>query len=112
MSQALPATSLQLSVVIPVYRAENSLNELYERLVKVCEDQRLSFEVIFVEDAGGDRSWEIIVKLAESDKRVRGIQLSKNYGQHTALLCGVHQSVGKVIITLDDDLQQKVALSL
>jgi len=105
MSQAVPATSLQLSVVIPVYRAENSLNELYERLVKVCEDQRLSFEIIFVEDCGGDRSWEMIVKLAECDRRVRGVKLSKNYGQHTALVCGIHQAVGKVLITMDDDLE-------
>ena len=105
MSQAVPATSLQLSVVIPVYRAEKSLNQLYQRIVSVLEKEKIIFEIIFIEDCGGDSSWDIIVELAQWDPRVQGMQLSRNYGQHNALLCGIRAAEGDLIVTMDDDLQ-------
>lgn len=94
-----------VSVVIPVYKAERYLKELYSRLIGVltgiCDD----FEVIMVEDCGGDRSWDIIVELSMKDHRVKGIQLSRNFGQHNALLCGIRSAKSEVIVTMDDDLQ-------
>ena len=73
-----------LSVVIPVYKAEDCLHELYRRVKESLEKITEDFEVILVEDCGGDRSWNIIVELSQLDKRVKGIQLSRNYGQHNA----------------------------
>jgi len=63
------------------------------------------FEILFVEDCGGDNTWEAIQALAERDSRVRGIKLARNYGQHNALLCGIRAARGEFIVTIDDDLQ-------
>jgi undecaprenyl-phosphate 4-deoxy-4-formamido-L-arabinose transferase len=68
-----------------------------------------TFEMIFVEDGGGDESWSIIAELAAADKRVRGIRMSRNYGQHNALLCGIRAARYDVIVTMDDDLQHPVS---
>jgi glycosyltransferase involved in cell wall biosynthesis len=76
-----------VSVVIPVYRAELTLGELHRQLVPVIESLTNAFEIIFVEDCGGDSSWSIIESLAAADPRVRGIRLNRNFGQHNALLC-------------------------
>ncbi len=97
--------TVEYSVVIPVYRSETSLRELYLRLVKVMEGISKRFEIIFVEDCGEDGSWSIVSELAGSDKRVRCIQLSRNFGQHNALLCGIRAAKGEAIVTIDDDLQ-------
>jgi glycosyltransferase involved in cell wall biosynthesis len=97
--------SVGLSVVIPVYRAAESLPELHRRLVVVLEDLPGGFEMVFVEDCGGDHSWEVIKTLAVADRRVQGFHMSRNYSQHNALLCGIRAARGKIIITMDDDLQ-------
>ena len=94
-----------ISIVVPVYRAEGSLQELYRRLVAVAEGEGLEFEILFVEDCGGDRSWELIQALAGDDARVRGLRMSRNFGQHSALLAGIRAAANDVIVTLDDDLQ-------
>lgn len=94
-----------ISVVIPVYKAEGCLQELYRRLKQTLEKISNDFEIIMVEDCGGDRSWEIIMELAQQDERVKGIQLSRNFGQHNALLCGIRAAQREIIVTLDDDLQ-------
>jgi undecaprenyl-phosphate 4-deoxy-4-formamido-L-arabinose transferase len=95
-----------LSVVIPVYRSEAILPELYARLVDALEKIGGPFEIIFVEDCGGDSSWKLIKELASRDARVRGFKLSRNYGQHNAILCGIREARYGVIVTMDDDLQQ------
>ena len=94
-----------ISVIIPVYRAELTLTELAGRLVAALEPITTNFEILFVEDCGGDRSWEVIGQLASADKRIRGIQLNRNYGQHNALLCGIRAARYPITVTLDDDLQ-------
>src|SRR6266478_2812382 len=94
-----------ITVVIPVYRAEHSLQELAHRLVATLEAIAGRFEIVFVEDCGGDRSWNIIAALARADPRIRGIKLNRNYGQHNALLCGIRTARHPIIVTLDDDLQ-------
>jgi undecaprenyl-phosphate 4-deoxy-4-formamido-L-arabinose transferase len=94
-----------LSVVIPVYRSAGILDRLYQRLVPVLEESAASWEILFVEDGGGDGSWEVICQLSEEDDRVRGIRMSRNYGQHNALLCGIRAASGDVVVTMDDDLQ-------
>lgn len=97
---------LKLSIVIPVYRSEKTLKELHTRIAAVLEDLDGDYELIFVEDCGGDTSWEVIEALARADKRVKGIQLSRNFGQHAATICGFSQASGRWIATLDDDLEQ------
>ena len=95
-----------ISVIIPVYKAENCLHELYRRLQGSLEVISNDFEIILVEDGGGDRSWSIIVELAKLDERVKGIKLSRNFGQHAATICGISKASGEWIITIDDDLEQ------
>jgi len=94
-----------ISVVIPVYNSEKSLPELYNRLKASLEPLAHDFEIIMVEDCSGDRSWDIVETLSQQDERVKGIQLSRNFGQHNALLCGIRAAQYDVIVTLDDDLQ-------
>ena len=94
-----------LSIVVPVYRSAASLAELHRRLARVFVDRAEEFEIILVEDCGGDNSWEVIRSLAQSDVRVRGIRLNRNYGQHNALLAGIRAARGDWIVTMDDDLQ-------
>jgi undecaprenyl-phosphate 4-deoxy-4-formamido-L-arabinose transferase len=98
-----------VSFVIPVYRAERTLRVLYEQLTAAMPPITLAFEIIFVEDCGRDESWGVIADLAATDSRVRGIQMSRNYGQHNALLCGIRAARYEVIITMDDDLQHPVS---
>ena len=96
---------LTVSVVIPVYRAEQTLFDLYRQLCNAMSKETPVFEIIFVEDGGGDGSWPIIARLASTDHRVHGIRMSRNYGQHNALLCGIRAAKHDIILTMDDDLQ-------
>lgn len=97
--------SPQITLLVPVYHSQDILRELYRRIVAAIEPIDANFELILVEDCGGDDSWEIISELAASDPRVRGIKLARNYGQHNALLCGIRAARGEIVVTLDDDLQ-------
>ena len=96
----------KISVIIPVYNSQENLNELYARLtVSLKSLSGESYEIIMVEDCGDDNSWDVICSLTEKDKKVIGIKLARNYGQHNALLCGIRKAKYDVIVTLDDDLQ-------
>lgn len=94
-----------LSVVVPVYRSAGVLPELHRRLTEALVQLNEDYEILLVEDCGGDHSWEVIQSLMNKDSRIKGIKLARNYGQHNALLCGIRAAQGEVIITLDDDLQ-------
>lgn len=94
-----------LSVIIPVYRAAKSLPELHSRLIKTLEPWGVDFEILMVEDCGGDNSWEVIQEIAVQDSRAKGFQLSRNFGQHAATICGLAHSQGEWVVTLDDDLE-------
>lgn len=93
------------SIVIPVYRSQKSLIELYNRIVTVMKGISSSFEIIFVDDDSPDNSWKILMNLYKNDKDVRLVQLTRNFGQHNAIMCGIAHSQGDYIITMDDDLQ-------
>lgn len=96
-----------LSIVIPVYKAENCLHPLYDRLKASLETITPDFEIILVEDCGGDRSWEIICELAKSDPRVKGIQFSRNFGQHYGITAGLDHCDGDWVVVMDCDLQDR-----
>jgi glycosyltransferase involved in cell wall biosynthesis len=100
---------MQVSIVIPVFNSEASLPELYRQLMPAMEALVERFEVILVEDSSRDRSWEVVRGLAARDARIRGLRLSRNYGQHNALLCGIRAAKYGVIVTMDDDLQHPVS---
>ena len=93
------------SIVIPVYNSEKTLSLLHERLINVMEDIGETFEIVFVEDAGQDNSWQVLYDLAAKDTRVIAIQLMHNHGQARATMCGFGHSLGEFVITIDDDLQ-------
>ncbi|MBW1743065.1 MAG: glycosyltransferase family 2 protein [Deltaproteobacteria bacterium] len=93
------------SIVVPVFKSEKSLPVLYERIDKTFEHIDGDYELILVEDGGGDRSWEVMQSLRKRDQRVKIVRLMRNFGQHNALMCGFSFSSGDYVITLDDDLQ-------
>jgi glycosyltransferase involved in cell wall biosynthesis len=105
MLSIVPFETPRLSLVIPVYRSEATLPELYRRICETLSVMDGDFEVILVEDCGGDRSWEVIESLAVRDSRVRGIRLTRNFGQHAATICGISNARGDWIATMDDDLE-------
>lgn len=96
---------VSLSVVIPVYNSEGTLEALVRRLQPVLSAQASRAEVILVNDGSRDGSWDVICRLAREHAWVRGIDLMRNYGQHNALLAGIRGARHDVIVTLDDDLQ-------
>ena len=96
-----------ISVVIPVYRAESCLEELYRRLKAALEPLTADFEIMLVEDCGGDRSWPLIVELAQRDPRVKGIQFSRNFGQHYGITAGLDRCNGDWVVVMDCDLQDR-----
>jgi polyisoprenyl-phosphate glycosyltransferase len=96
-----------LSVVIPVYRAVNCLDELYLRLKTALESVSADFEIVLIEDCGGDGSWQVIERLAAADPRVRGIQFSRNFGQHYGITAGLDYCHGDWVVVMDCDLQDR-----
>lgn len=100
-------SSVYISVVIPVYKAEGCLDELYQRLKKALEAISNEFEIIMVEDCGGDKSWSLIENLAHKDSRVRGIQFSRNFGQHYGITAGLDYCRGDWVVIMDCDLQDQ-----
>lgn len=96
---------IDYSVCIPVYNSENILEELSKRLFSVFEKITERYEILLVDDGSIDKSWEVMQKLREKNKRIKLIQLTKNYGQQNAMMCALSLSRGDLIITMDDDLQ-------
>jgi glycosyltransferase involved in cell wall biosynthesis len=96
-----------ISVVIPVYKAEACLEELYSRLKTSLEVITTDFEIILVEDCGGDRSWKMVIELAERDLRVKGLQFSRNFGQHYGITAGLDHCDGDWVVVMDCDLQDR-----
>jgi glycosyltransferase involved in cell wall biosynthesis len=94
-----------VSVVVPVYNSEGSLAAVVERLRPVLRAEKVPYEIILVNDGSRDGSGDVIDRLARARPEVRGIDLSRNYGQHNALLCGIRAARHAVVVTLDDDLQ-------
>lgn len=96
---------IEYSVVIPVYNADKTLNELFSRISSVFKKISSCYEVVFVDDSSQDLSWQKLLKLKEKNKKIKIIQLMRNYGQHNAIICGFGFCSGEYIITMDDDLQ-------
>lgn len=82
-------TVKNVSIVIPVFNSEESLEELYQRIDSSQKSAGCNYEIIFVDDSSHDHSWDKINELAAKDERILGIRLCRNFGQHNALLCGI-----------------------
>jgi dolichol-phosphate mannosyltransferase len=95
-----------ISIVIPIYNEEDNIRELYNRLVKILSELKVSYEIIFSDDGSKDNSWSIIEGLHAQDSHVRGIKLSRNFGHQYALKAGLDYSRGEAVVSLDGDLQQ------
>jgi undecaprenyl-phosphate 4-deoxy-4-formamido-L-arabinose transferase len=100
-------TIVSLSVIVPVYNSEDSLPVLVQRMEPVLITLATEFELILVNDGSCDRSWQVVEELTMRYKWVKGINLLRNYGQHNALLCGIRAAIYDVVVTMDDDLQQR-----
>jgi dolichol-phosphate mannosyltransferase len=96
-----------ISVVSPVYGCEGSIRDLYLRISKTLESARISFEIIFVVDGSPDHSWKVVEELAVVDERVKGILLSRNFGQHNAISAGLEHVTGDWVVVMDCDLQDQ-----
>lgn len=96
---------MDLSVVIPVYNEEESIHELAEWIEKVCSLNKLSYEIIFIDDGSSDTSWDKIKFLSGMNQFVKGLRFRRNYGKAAALHTGFIEATGDVVITMDSDLQ-------
>jgi undecaprenyl-phosphate 4-deoxy-4-formamido-L-arabinose transferase len=94
-----------LSAVVPVYNSEAALPELIRRLEPVLRGIAVDFELVCVNDCSRDNSWRVLTELASHHSWIRNIDLTRNAGQHNALLCGIRSAQHDLIVTLDDDLQ-------
>ncbi|MCB9361261.1 MAG: glycosyltransferase family 2 protein [Flavobacteriales bacterium] len=94
-----------ISIVVPVFNSKNSLQELASRIEHTIKQMDVNYEIIFVDDFSSDSSWEVLKDLQKKHSHTTIIRLSKNFGQHNATLCGIRESIGETIITLDDDLE-------
>ena len=96
-----------ISVVTPVYKAEACLEELCRRLVAALEPISPDFEIIMVEDASPDHSWEAVARITAAEPRCKGLRLSRNFGQHYAITAGLEHAAGEWVVVMDCDLQDQ-----
>ncbi|MEM7359260.1 MAG: glycosyltransferase family 2 protein [Pseudomonadota bacterium] len=97
---------MELSIIIPVFNSEKSLEQLTDEIMQELVDRMgTAFEIILIDDCSSDNSWKIIQTLSGSRTQIKGVRLSRNYGQHNSILCGINHAQGELIITMDDDLQ-------
>lgn len=96
---------MNISVIVPLYNEEESLPELMSWIDRVMQENRFSYEVIFINDGSTDRSWDVITDLQQQYPSVRGIKFRRNYGKSPALHIGFGEAKGDVVITMDADLQ-------
>jgi glycosyltransferase involved in cell wall biosynthesis len=96
---------MDISIVVPLYNEEESLPKLFEWIERVMNENKFTYEVIFVNDGSTDKSWEVVELLQKQSQNVKGIKFRHNYGKSPALYCGFRAAQGDVVITMDADLQ-------
>ena len=94
-----------ISIVVPLYKCSAFIDELSQRLIKTLDKINPAFEIIFVNDASPENDWEMVTRLATADNRIKGISLSRNFGQHYAITAGLNVAKGEWIVVMDGDLQ-------
>ena len=101
------SSQVHLSIVTPAYKCEDCIVELYRRLSAVLPAITADYEIIFVEDGSPQGDWKVIEAICRKDPKVRGVKLSRNYGQHYAITAGLDRVRGDWIIVMDCDLQDQ-----
>src|SRR6478672_1538936 len=94
-----------ISIVIPIHNEEPAILPLYDRLTTVLETMNKPYEILFIDDASTDRSFELLANLVETDGRLKVIRLRRNFGQTAALSAGFDEAQGDIVISMDGDLQ-------
>jgi glycosyltransferase involved in cell wall biosynthesis len=97
--------SVYLSIVVPLYNEEESVEKLVTKILEVGKEFGFSFEIILVDDGSTDKTWEIIERLKNSTPHLKGIKFRGNYGQTSAMVAGFDYASGEIIVTMDGDLQ-------
>ena len=98
---------MHISVIIPSYACSQSISELTKRLLLTLKNITNDYEIIFVNDASPENDWEIIKAIAQKEQKVKGINLSRNFGQHYAITAGLKNAKGQWVIVMDGDLQDQ-----
>jgi dolichol-phosphate mannosyltransferase len=96
-----------ISIVSPVYRAENIIDKLVDEIQKVMKQLNVTYEIILVDDRSPDNSWEVMKQLSSSIPQVTSVRLSRNFGQHPAIMAGLSIAKGQWIVVMDCDLQDQ-----
>lgn len=96
---------MDISIVIPLYNEEESLPEIQAWIERVMNENKFTYEIIFVNDGSTDGSWNVIEELSKKHDNIKGIKFRRNYGKSPALYCGFEKAQGDVVITMDADLQ-------
>lgn len=96
-----------ISIVSPVYKGEKMVHALVDRIVRVMESEQLEYEILLVNDASPDDSWTAILAECAQNKRIKGLNLSRNFGQHYAISAGLSYAKGQWIVVMDCDLQDR-----
>ncbi len=102
----------KISIVVPVYFNEDTLELLYEDMKNKILGQLGEYEIVFVDDGSGDSSWEVMNRIREKDENVKCVKLSKNYGEHSAILAGLSECTGDCAVTKQADLQEDSGIIL
>lgn len=98
----------KLSFVIPCYGSENTIEDVVQKIKNVMSQQATSYEIILVNDCSPDCVWDVIKKMASQQEHIMGINLTKNFGQHSALMAGYRFATGDIIVSMDDDGQTPI----
>ena len=96
---------MKLSIVIPVYNEEDSLEQLHKEIAEVVQANGYDAEIIFIDDGSKDQSWNVVSRLAEQDERISAIRFRRNFGKAAALNAGFKVASGNIVVTMDADLQ-------
>ena len=96
---------MQLSIIIPLFNEEESLEELNEAIEKVVSNMDIDYELIYIDDGSTDDSWKTIKNLSKDSSNLKGIKFLRNFGKSQALYAGFDKAIGQVVITMDGDLQ-------
>lgn len=94
-----------ISIIVPFFNEEESIPDLLKWIAKVMDKERFDYEIIMVDDGSRDASWQVVRDAAVTDKHIKGISFRRNYGKSAALYCGFKEATGKVVVTMDADLQ-------
>jgi len=101
--------TLDLSIVIPVFNEQESVRLLYEKICRTCKPLRQTYEILFVDDGSRDETFRVLESLHRQDSQVRVVRFRKNYGQTAALAAGFREARGRIVVSMDGDLQNDPA---